>query len=215
MKPLIKIVLMMMAVFSFIFLTLKVAGLLPAADIRLWLENVSNLPRLYMAAIIIGLLMLDLFVSVPTLALIIMSGYFLGPVQGFLICLCGLTIAGGIGYILGTSFGSLLLAKALKTDDERLEMQKTFKQNSFMMIVLARALPMLPEVTALLSGITRLSPTTFLMAWLAGNIPYVLIASYLGSISSLENPAPAIWGAFGLAATLWLGWMTLLKRSRD
>lgn len=214
MKPLLKIMLLMLAIFCAIFLAIRAIGILEVEDVRQWLDQASNLSKAYIAVIVIVLLLVDLFISVPTLALIIMTGYFLGPVYGFIVSLFGLVAAGLIGYVFGMSFGAQLLGRALKNEHERRQMHDAFRQNSFMMIALARALPMLPEVTALLSGVTRLPLAKFLLAWLAGNIPYVLIASYLGSISSPQNPTPAIWGALGLAAFLWVCWITLARRPK-
>ncbi|KPB01598.1 hypothetical protein SU32_08340 [Ahrensia marina] len=47
-----------------------------------------------------------------------------------------------------------------------------------------------------------------------GTLPYVLIASYAGSISSPESPQPAIYAALALYVFLWLGWYLLHRRTR-
>jgi uncharacterized membrane protein YdjX (TVP38/TMEM64 family) len=67
-------------------------------------------------------------------------------------------------------------------------------------------MPILPEVTACLAGMTGMPFTKFLLAWSLSSVPYVLIASYAGSISSIDNPKPAILAALVLSAAFWLAW---------
>ena len=74
------------------------------------------------------------------------------------------------------------------------------------MILLSRAVPILSETTACLAGMTRMNPGKFLLAWLINSVPYMLIAVYAGSVSSIENPKPAIFTAIGLSLLLWLAW---------
>jgi len=67
-------------------------------------------------------------------------------------------------------------------------------------------MPMLPEAVTCLAGMTRMPFGKYLLAWMISSIPYALIATYAGSISSLENPRPAIFSAIGISTWLWLGW---------
>ncbi|KJY81284.1 hypothetical protein TW74_00640 [Vibrio nigripulchritudo] len=57
----------------------------------------------------------------------------------------------------------------------------------------------------------------FIVAWSISTIPYCLIAVYSGSISSLDDPKPAIITAVLMTSGLWLGWYMFrrfkLKRS--
>lgn len=46
----------------------------------------------------------------------------------------------------------------------------------------------------------------FLAAWLISSVPYILIATYAGSISSIEDPMPAIFTAIGISVFLWTSW---------
>ncbi len=74
------------------------------------------------------------------------------------------------------------------------------------MILLARAVPMFPEVTSCMAGMLRMSLGKFLLALSLSSGPYVLIAAYAGSISSLQNPEPAIITAISISGFLWLSW---------
>src|SRR5699024_139001 len=70
----------------------------------------------------------------------------------------------------------------------------------------SRAVPIFPEVSACLAGITKMQLLRFLLAWSLSSVPYAVIASYAGSISSIGNPMPAIYTAILLSGTLWIGW---------
>ena len=84
-----------------------------------------------------------------------------------------------------------------------------------MMIILARAAPMVPEVTSCMAGVTGMPLLRFLKFFMIGNLPYVLIASYAGSISSLNSPMPAIYTTLGLYVVLWTGWYLFQRSKRN
>ena len=115
-------------------------------------------------------------------------------------------MAGVCGYTLSRYYGDAILGFLVKDEEQRNDAIITFQEHGFMMILLSRATPILPEVTACLSGMTRMNFSKFLFAWLISSVPYILIASYAGSISSIENPKPAIFTAIGLSLLLWGSW---------
>ena len=51
----------------------------------------------------------------------------------------------------------------------------------------------------------------FLPLWLLSSVPYALIATYAGSVSSIQDPKPAIFAAIGLTTFFFMAWM-LFKR---
>ena len=79
------------------------------------------------------------------------------------------------------------------------------------MILLARAAPILPEVTACMAGMTRMKLTRFTLFWTIGTLPYMGIAAYAGSVSTLEDPMPTIYAALGLYGVMWVGWFVYRK----
>ena len=209
-----KIMLILFVVFITIFIFAKITGLLSLEQIEGWLIQAQNAPTIYIMAIVIALLFLDLFVTVPTLSLIMLSGYFLGYPLAVLASVTGLIITGCSGYLLSFLYGSRVLRFLIKDDKKREDMKSTFHKHGFAMILLSRALPMLPEVTACLSGSTRMPFPKFLAAWSLSSVPYVLIAAYSGSISSLGNPMPAIFTAIGITSVLWLGWFLFHRKHK-
>ncbi|OMH25819.1 TVP38/TMEM64 family protein [Motiliproteus sp. MSK22-1] len=206
MKPLIKVFLIIAACFATTFLLIKVSGILTVEQIEGWLIQTRQLSPIYVGTLVAMLLFADLFIAVPTLTVIILSGYFLGHTYGAVSALSGVMLAGICGYTLSRYYGNAILGFLVKDEDKRNEAIMTFRKHGFMMILLSRAMPILPEVTACLSGMTRMSFRLFLLAWLVSSVPYILIATYAGSISSIENPKPAIYTAIGLSLLLWGAW---------
>jgi len=206
MKPLLKILLVLASVFASTFLIAKFAGVLTVEQIEGWLRSAKELSPLYVGSIVFLLLFADLFIAVPTLTITILAGYFLGFPSGALAALLGTMTAGAMGYSLSHRFGEKILGLITKDPQKIAEAKTTFQQHGFIMILLSRAVPILPEVTACLAGMTRMPFARFILVWSISTAPYVLIATYAGSVSSLEKPMPAILAAIGISGTLWLAW---------
>lgn len=212
MKPLIKVFLIIASIFLSTFLLIKLTGLLTLEQIESWLMQAKELSPIYVGCIIALLLFADLFIAIPTLTVIILAGYFLGFFYGSISALTGILFAGICGYIISRHYGSVILGFLVRDKTERTELVDTFHKHGFMMILLSRALPILPETSACLSGMTRMPFSKFLIAWLISSVPYILIASYAGSISSLNNPKPAIFTAIGLSLFFWFSWFVYHRR---
>ncbi len=206
MKSLIKIILLIAVFFASTFLLIKLTGILSIEQIENWLTQAKELSPIYVAPIIVLLLFADLFIAVPTLTVIILSGFFLGHIYGAITALTGLMLAGVCGYTLSRYYGNAILHFLVRDKNKRNDAILAFQKHGFVMILLSRAMPILPEITACLSGMTRMPFNKFFMAWMISSVPYVLIATYAGSISSIDNPKPAIFTAIGLSVLLWISW---------
>jgi uncharacterized membrane protein YdjX (TVP38/TMEM64 family) len=206
MKAFIKIFLVLTACFAATFLLIKLTGYFTIEQIESWLIQAKAWSSVYVAGIVILLLVADLLIAVPTLTIVILSGYFLGYPYGAVSSLCGVTLAGSCGYMLSRYYGDAILSFLVKEESKRNDAIMTFQKHGFIMILLSRAMPILPEVSACLSGMTRMPFSKFMFAWSISSIPYVFIASYAGSISSATNPEPALFTAIGISAFLWVSW---------
>lgn len=206
MKPLTKIFLIIAGCFAATFLLVRGTGILTVEQIESWLVKTQELSPIYVGILVALLLFADLFIAVPTLTVTLLSGYFLGHTYGAVSALSGVILAGVGGYTLSRYYGDTILGFLVKDEEKRNEAIMTFRKHGFMMILLSRAMPILPEVTACLSGMTRMSFSKFILAWLISSVPYIVIATYAGSISSIENPKPAIFTAIGLSLLLWGAW---------
>lgn len=206
MKPLIKITLIITAFFTSILLLTKFTGVLTVEQIESRLIQARELSPIYAGSLVTLLLFADLFIAVPTFTIITLSGYFLGHIYGAIAALTGIMLAGVCGYMLSRYYGKAILHFLVRDEKKRDDAICTFQKHGFVMILLSRAMPLLPEVTACLSGMTRMPFCKFLTAWLISSVPYVLIISYAGSISSIDDPKPAIFTAIGLSALFGLSW---------
>ena len=201
-------------VFATTFLLLNATGVVTVAKIETWLTLARDADPLWVAPVIALLLFVDLIISVPTLATITLSGYFLGPVIGALAGVVGLLMAGLGGYVISHRYGDLLLKLVVKDETKRSEAITTFQEHGAVVILLSRASPILPEVSACMAGMTGMPLGKFLALWLASSVPYALIAAYAGSISSVDNPKPAIFAAIGLMSFLWLSLLIVRRRGQ-
>ena len=209
MTSLIKLMSLMAILFASTFLVVNGLGLLSIESIERWLTVAESVNVLVVAAIVIALLFLDLFIAVPTLSIMMLGGYFAGPYIGALAAFIGTFLAGVVGYGLSYFFGDQLLNLVIKDDEKQQDLRLKFREHGVLMILLSRALPILPEVTACMAGISHMKFLTFVLSWVTVTLPYTLIAAYAGSISSLDNPKPAILTAVLLTSFFWCGRLLL------
>lgn len=211
MRSLIKLILMLSLFFATTFIVAKVTGFMTLAQLEDWLEYAKNMNALYLMALVALLLFADLFIAVPTLSIMMLSGYFLGHTGGALASITGVMLAGVSGYTLSYFYGEKIERIIIKDAQQRHEMRLQFDRYGVFMILLSRAMPILPEVSACISGVTRMPFLKFIAAWSASSVPYVLIATYAGSISSIDNLKPAIITAITLSLLFMLAWMIFKK----
>ncbi|MFC1747216.1 TVP38/TMEM64 family protein [Pseudomonadota bacterium] len=206
MKSLVKLFLIIAAVFASTFIIIKYTGLLTVDQIEGWLVQAKDVSPIYVGSIVALLLFADLFIAIPTLTIIILSGYFLGHTYGAMAALTGTMLAGILGYWISFYFGNGIMAFLIKDEEKRREAIGAFDKGGFAMILLSRAIPILPEATACLAGMTNMRFWKFFLAWSISTIPYVLIATYAGSISSIDDPKPAIFAVIIISSCLWVSW---------
>lgn len=214
MKHLLKVMVILAAFFATTFIVANLTGFLNVEQIESWLLQAKKISPLFIACIVVILLFSDLFIAIPTMTVITLSGYFLGFLLGSISSFIGLLLAAVTGYVLSKIFGEQILKLVIKKETERKEAINTFREKGFIMILLSRAVPILPEVTACMAGMTKMRFSKFILAWTANTIPYVLIISYAGSVSSLQAPQPAIFTAIGISAVLWTCWFIFHGRRK-
>lgn len=206
MSALLKITFILFTLFASTFVFLNIMGILTIEQIEQWLTNATEASPIYVALLVVLLLFLDLFIAVPTLTIAILAGYFLGHAYGFVAVIIGFSMAGIVGYFLSRLYGNKVLNFLIKEESKRVEAMAIFKKHGLVTILLSRAMPILPEVSACLAGMMNLPFKKFLITWFISTIPYAFIATYAGSVSSIDNPKPAIFTAIGLSALLWILW---------
>ena len=215
MKPLLKIMITLALFFASTFIILKSTGMITVEKIELWLDIAKNANSIYVSAIIAGLLFADLFIAVPTLTVMILGGFFLGPLYGAIAGIIGLFSAGTCGYGISHKYGDYLINFLIKDEEKREEAIAMFQEHGAIVILLSRAIPILPEVSACMAGMTRMGFWKFLALWLVSAVPVASIAAYAGSISTLENPTPAFLTIIGFTIFFWMGWLVFKKKRKS
>jgi len=119
MKDLLKVAVVMALLFASTFLLIQGTGLITQDGVRALLVDANSIHPGWFILLIIGLLLLDLFIAVPTMTTILLAGFLLGPLLGGAAAAAGLMLLGITGYGLGRRFGRPILGRLFK-DERRL-----------------------------------------------------------------------------------------------
>jgi uncharacterized membrane protein YdjX (TVP38/TMEM64 family) len=211
MKDLLKVAVVMALIFASTFVLMKSTGLVTEAGVTAFLNQAHEIHPAWLAAIVIGLLLLDLLIAIPTMTTILLAGYFMGPALGGLASSAGLMLLGTTGYGLGQRFGRSVLTRLFKGEERLTGIEQAFARNDLLVLFVCQALPILPELSCTLAGISRMRFRRFLFGYAVGVVPFAFIVAYAGSVSTLSNPGPAIYTAIGVSVVLLILW-TLVKR---
>lgn len=214
MRSLLKVMLILGAVFASTFVIARLLGILTEDNVRHWLTEASGVSVWWIGAIVVALLFIDLFVAVPTLTVTILAGYFMGFAGGASAAFLGMMLAAICGYAICHRYGEGLIARLVRDDTRRQELTAAFHRNGPAMILLSRAAPILPEVTACMAGATRMRFSLYLALFAVSTLPYAGIAAWAGSISTIDDPLPAIYAALLLYGVMWAGWAIHRSRTR-
>jgi uncharacterized membrane protein YdjX (TVP38/TMEM64 family) len=101
--------LILASLFALTFIVIKLSGFFTVEDIKRGLIQAKTVHQGLLFTAVIILLIIDLFIAVPTLTVILLSGYFLGFGLGSTAAILGLSIAGMLGYFLSFQLGDKLL----------------------------------------------------------------------------------------------------------
>lgn len=201
------------AVFAATFVVMGMMGLVTVEGIRAGLTAAHGFTPMYVAVMIILLLFCDLFIAMPTLTVSLLSGYFLGTWIGGAVAATGMMFAGLAGYGISRLYGPGLLLRLYKDDESLQKMSSTFNAHGIAVLLMCRAVPILPEVCCCLAGANKMRLDRFLAGYCAATVPYAFIASFAGARSTLANPTPALITAILLSLVLWLCWVAFLRSS--
>ena len=163
------------------------------------------------AAIVILLLALDVVLPIPSTVVSAMAGAALGVVGGVAASAAGMTLGCVLGYVLGRSCGLPLLRRVVSTDDlDYLSVQ--FRRSAPMALAITRAVPVLAEGSALMAGVSRVNPATYMSVTTMANIGVSLVYCSLGSRSA---DMPSFLLAFAASLVLPGAFMLIHRISRN
>lgn len=212
MKDLLKVAAVLAIAFALTLPLLRGTGLITEDGVRAFLEQAHSIHPGWLALIVILLLLFDLLVAIPTMTTILVAGYFMGPLLGGLASAAGLMLLGVTGYGLGRRLGRPILSRLFKDERRLADIETAFQRNDLLVLFACQALPILPEVSACLAGVSRMPFGRFCAGFGVGVIPFAFIVAWAGSASTLSDPSPAIYTAIAVSVTLLLVWMALRRR---
>lgn len=153
---------------------------------------------------VVGLLAADMFLPVPSSAVVTYAGGVLGIGAGALASWIGLSAGAIGGFGLARLFGEPL-ARRFSESEDVVRMREFALRHGPIALILTRALPILSEACILMLGAGRLSWQRFLVPMLASNALLALTYAACGAWFRDSNAFPAaiiISGAIPLIAAL-------------
>lgn len=149
-----------------------------------------------------ALLLVDLLLPIPATGIMTALGMVYGFWLGWLFAATGSALAGIVGYALVRSGGDAL-ARRLAKPAELQSFRALFERWGALAVISSRALPILPEVMAVLAGLARMRFGHFLAALLAGTVPVSALYAWWGASHGREAPASSFLIAVLLPLALW------------
>ena len=159
----------------------------------------------------LGLLVADLVLPVPATGVMSALGTVYGFWLGWLLGATGSALAGIIGYGF-TRLGGDRMACRLASPRELDEFRHLFDRWGGLAIIMSRALPILPEVMAVLAGLARMRFRLFLAAMLAGTIPVAGLFAWWGRYAGAKAPGTSFIIAVMAPLGLWAMLLPVLRR---
>jgi len=166
------------------------------------------------ASLVICGLAVDIFLPVPSSALLTFAGQSLGAWQGTLVGWLGLNLSAAIGFWSSRKFGPWVVERFSSAGAVE-DVQQLNRWSLCWTLIACRPLPILAEASVLLSGVNRVPPIQFWLPVLLANLFIAGAYSWLGEISA-ENDWFVSTLIFSMALpVMFIGLRYIWKRSRE
>ncbi len=149
----------------------------------------------------IGLLVSDLFLPVPATPVMSALGYLYGTTVGGAIGATGAFLSGSLAYLLCRALGERAALRILGPEDLQ-RGRRLFTQAGGWIIALSRWLPILPEVTSCLAGLTKMPAPKFFVSLACGCLPMAFAFAWIGERGK-SSPQLAIGLSIALPVVFW------------
>jgi uncharacterized membrane protein YdjX (TVP38/TMEM64 family) len=157
------------------------------------------------AAVVIGLLAVDIFIPVPSSIIMVLSGAAFGVGWGSLLAFVGSIGGEWLGFELARRYGTTLSARFIGDEAERRRMNDLLVNHGAAAIAVTRALPVVMETMSIVAGLSSMRRSTFLIASAIGTAPIVVVYAYAGAMSrETGSLVPAIVILIAVAAAGWI-----------
>ena len=155
---------------------------------RLWLAEYG---KTWGGVAAMGLLVADLVLPVPATGVMSALGYVYGTWLGGLMGAAGSFLSGLVAYELCRAGGQGAADRLLGPEDQARAGRIFSGGMGGWMVALSRWMPLLPELTACMAGLTRMPRRRFLPALACGCVPMGLVFAAIGATGT-DRPGLAI-----------------------
>ena len=162
------------------------------------------------AAVVVGLLAVDIFIPVPSSIVMILSGAAFGVAWGSLLAFAGSIGGEWLGFELARRYGTSLSARIIGDEAERQRLNRILDQHGAAAIAVTRALPVVMETMSVVAGLSAMKRRTFLVASTLGTLPIVVVYAYAGAMSrEMDSVVPAVVIVLAVAAAGWVWYRSI------
>lgn len=158
-----------------IFFLAQLIGIPILTDPMPWLERGGSLTGL----ITTGLLIVDVFLPIPSSLVMIANGAIFGVVLGTIFSVAGSMGMALLGYRLGASGSKIINRFIPQREQERAKI--LFERWGTMAVIVTRPVPILAETVSIVAGISAMSLRRYVLASIAGIIPASVLYAYVGA----------------------------------
>jgi uncharacterized membrane protein YdjX (TVP38/TMEM64 family) len=151
-----------------------------AAELRFidWLDRSPSAS--IAAALVIGLLAVDILLPVPSSVVSTFAGKMLGFWGGTAASWCGMTVGAVLAFALVRILGRPL-ARRLSSEEELARMETLADRYGILILIVARPVPVFAEASVLMLGMMQLSWWRFLVAVALSNLGIAAAYAALGN----------------------------------
>jgi 3-dehydroquinate synthase len=175
-----------------------VPWLIWGTQLETWVAGIiaQREPPAYFDAWVIGLLLADVFLPVPSSIVAVASGVFLGTLRGSIAVFVGLTLGSLLGYGFGAKWGPGA-ARRLVGEAEWQRSEQWARRFGSALVLVLRPVPVLAEASTFYAGATRVPFYRYLLACCAGNAVIAVVYASVGSLSADSGDLePALMAGF-------------------
>jgi uncharacterized membrane protein YdjX (TVP38/TMEM64 family) len=165
----------------------------------------------YAWAVGIGLIVSDLMLPIPVPPVMASMGTLYGPILGGIVATVGSILAGLCAYGVTRLLG-MKAARFLAGEDELADLQSFFDTWGAAGIVASRALPVVPEVMAVLAGLSRMHFGRFVLALSLGSVPVGFALAWVGGTTGVRSSV--LFALTLIPACAWAAYLLIMKRRR-
>ena len=151
---------------------------------------------LLFAITVVGLLVSDILLPIPSSLVCLFTGSFLGSWLGTLVCWLGMNLSSLIGYILASRFGPKIVVK-ISSRERIAEAAAWVNHIGPWALAICRAVPVLAEASVLFVGLYKMNPRKFWPPVIAANLGVSIAYCVLGDIARQQE-----WLALAMAISL-------------